>query len=123
MAGRTLVVLEHPIHKKRLSVRQTTDTVHIKPAPNGCVVGCGNVKQIWCTSKSPGDGWEMGGWLPLAISKDCGCNSRSLQDGWEITEWLAPTSSNEFGGHCKSPRDGWEIAGGWLAQEISRYFG
>ena len=30
---------------------------------------------VWCKSTSPRDGWEMGGSLPLGISKDYGCNS------------------------------------------------
>ena len=64
----------------------------------------------------------MAGWLPHAISNDCGCNSRSLQDGWELTGWLAPTSSNDFGCNSTSPEDGWEMAG-WLALAISEDFG
>ena len=59
----------------------------------------------------------MAGWLPLAISTDCGCNSRSLQDGWELIGWLAPTSSTDCGCNCRSPRDGWAIVG-WLALTI-----
>ena len=68
-------------------------------------------KHFSCTFRSPGDGWEMAGCLPLAISEYCGCSSRSLQDGWGMTGWLAPTSSNDFGCHCRSPRDGW--VDGW----------
>ena len=64
----------------------------------------------------------MAGWLPLAISKECGCDSRSLHDGWEMTAWLAPTSSKYVGCSCRSPRDGWEMAV-WFALAISSDFG
>ena len=64
----------------------------------------------------------MAGWLPLAISKDCGYDSRSLQDGWEMIGWLSPNSSKDVGCNRKSPRDGWEMAG-WLALVISKDFG
>ena len=72
--------------------------------------------------KSPEDGWEMAGWLPLGISKDCGCNPRSLHNGSEMIGWLAPTSSKDVGCNCRSPRDVWEMAG-WLALAMSKDFG
>ena len=69
------------------------------------------VQKFGCQSNSPGDGWEMAGWLPQDISKDCGCNCRSLQDGWELIRLLASTSPNDFGWNRRSPRNGWEMAG------------
>ena len=64
----------------------------------------------------------MAGWLPLAISKDCGCDSKSLRDGWQMIGWLAPPSFKYFWCNRRSPRDGWEMAG-WLALAFSNDFG
>ena len=114
MAGRLLgehLLYLNTQYKQVSSVQHKNHTVQIKKEPYGWVVGCGYFKNSGCKPSSPGDGWEIAGWLPQAISKDCGCNSRSLQDGWELTGWLAPTSSNYVGSNCISPRDGWEMAG------------
>ena len=64
----------------------------------------------------------MAGWLPLAISKDCGCNSKSPQDGLEMSGWLAPTSSKDVSCNCRSSRDGLEMAG-LVALAISNHSG
>ena len=46
-------------------------------------------EHVSCKSRSPGDDWEMAGWLAIAISKDFGCNLGSLEDGWEMAgRWL-----------------------------------
>ena len=50
----------------------TNHTAQMKTEPDGWVLGCGYFKHIWCRFISPGDGWEMVGWLPQAISKGCG---------------------------------------------------
>ena len=66
-------------------------------------------KFVGCESKSPRDGWEMAGWLALAISKDFGV-SLKRQDmagewlgGWP---WLCPRIA---GGVCVCK----DMAGRW----------
>ena len=122
---RTLVVLEHQI-KHIPSGQQQNQTEHIKTIANSLggwlLLFQAKLVYIYFAKRWLGDGWEMAGWLSLAICKDCGCNCKSLQDGWEMTRWLAPTSSKYVGCNCRSPRDDWEMVG-WLAQAISKDFG
>ena len=92
MDGRTLGVLEHPI-QKRPSIQQ--NTIQYKQKHGTIWLGSWLYQfqtHVGCKCKSPGDGWAMARWLPLAISKVCGCIFRSLQDGLEMTGWLAPTN-------------------------------